>query len=97
MLQILFKPFRLQDAEENLSVFDNYSDKQEFSLKDQEKINQGTDGTVKVYMEKNAQVMSQSKVYKQYLENTENMSNRTTYAQNRKKMWYIILFRPVYM
>ena len=82
LLQTLVKPFRLQEAEKNLLVFDNYSDNQEFSLKDQERINQGTNGTVGAYMEENAQVMPQNKAYQQYFENTENMYNRTTYAPN---------------
>ena len=63
-------------------MFDNYSDNQEFSLKEQERINRVTNGTVKAYMEENAQVMPQGKAYQQYLENTENTSSWTTYAQN---------------
>ena len=82
LLQTLVKPFRLQEAKETLLVSDNYSDNQEFSLKDQERINQVTSGTVRAYMGQNAQVMPQSKAYQQCLENNENMSNRTTYAQN---------------
>ena len=39
LLQILVEPFRLQEAEETLLVFDSYSDNQEFSLKEQERIN----------------------------------------------------------
>ena len=82
LLQTSVKPFRLQEAEETLLVFDNYSDNQEFSLKEQERINRVTNGTVRAYMEENAQVMPQGKAYQQYLENTENTFCRTTYAQN---------------
>ena len=46
LLQTFVKPFRLQEAEETLLVFDNYSDNQEFSLKVQERINRVIDGTV---------------------------------------------------
>ena len=46
LLQTLVKPFRLQEAEETLLVFDNYSDNQEFSLKVQERINRVINGTV---------------------------------------------------
>ena len=82
LLQTLVKPFRLQEAEETLLVFDNYSDDQEFSLKEQERINRVTNCTLRAYMEENAQVMPQGKAYQQYLENTENTSSWTTYAQN---------------
>ena len=51
LLQILVKPFRLQEAEETLLVFDSYSDNQEFSLKEQERINRVINGTVRVYLE----------------------------------------------
>ena len=51
LLQILVKPFRLQEAGETLLVFDSYSDNQEFSLKEQERINRVINGTVRVYLE----------------------------------------------
>ena len=82
LLQTLVKPFRLQEAEETLLVFDNYSDIQEFSLEEHERINRFTNGTIRAYMEENAQVMPQGKAHQQHLENTENTSSRTTYAQN---------------
>ena len=72
-------------------MFDNYSDDQEFSLKEQKRINRITNGTVRAYMEENAQVMPQGKAYQQYLGNTENTSSRITYAQNWKEMFYLIL------
>ena len=72
-------------------MLDNYSDNQEFSLKVQERINRVTNGTVRAYMEEDAQVIPQGKAYQQYLENTENGSSRTTYAQNWKEMVYLIL------
>ena len=46
LLQSSIKSFRLQEAEETLFVFDNYSDNQEFSLKEQERINRVTNGTI---------------------------------------------------
>ena len=82
LLQTLVKLFRLQKAEETLLVFDNYSDNQEFSLKEQERINRVINGTVRAYIEENALVMPQGKAYQQYLEYTENTSSRTTYVQN---------------
>ena len=51
LLQILVEPFRLQEAEETLLVFDSYSDNQEFSLKVQERINRVINGTVRAYLE----------------------------------------------
>ena len=51
LLQILVEPFRLQEAEETLLVFDSYSDNQEFSLKEQERINRVINGTVRAYLE----------------------------------------------
>ena len=72
-------------------MFDNYSDDLEFSLKEQKRINRVTNGAVRVHMKENAQVMPQGKAYQQYLENTENTSSWTTYAQNWKEMMYLIL------
>ena len=46
LLQTLVKPFRLQEAKETLFVFGNYSDNQEFSLKEQERINRIINGDV---------------------------------------------------
>lgn len=53
MLQTLVNAFRLQEAEETILVFDNYSKNQEFSLKEQERINPVTNSAVTVYMEEN--------------------------------------------
>ena len=52
----------------------------ELSLKEQERINRVINGTVRGYMEENAQVMPQGKAYQQYLESTEKTS-RTTYRK----------------
>ena len=54
-------------------VINNYSKNQEFFLKQQERINQVTNGRYykSAYMRKLPK-MSQAKAYKQYLENTEN-------------------------
>ena len=40
--------FSLKEAEETILVFDNYSDNEEFSLTQQERINRVTNGTVRV-------------------------------------------------
>lgn len=53
LLQTLVNAFRLQEAEETILVFDNYSDIQELSLKEQERISQVTNSTVKVYIGEN--------------------------------------------
>ena len=52
-----------------MSVFANYSDNEEFSLKQQERINRVTNFILRVYTEKNAQEMIQGKAYQQYFEN----------------------------
>ena len=73
MFQTLVKALRTQEAEETVLVFDNYSNNQEFFLKQQERINRVTKGWYykSAYMRKLPK-MSQGKAYKQYLENTEN-------------------------
>ena len=53
LLQTLVKAFRLREAEETILVFDNYSDIQELSLKEQERISQVTNSTVRVYIGEN--------------------------------------------
>ena len=103
MFQTLVKALRTQEAEETVLVFDNYSNNQEFFLKQQERINRVTNGRYykSVYVRKLPK-MSQGKVYKQYLENTENkaelidrfcknISCKTTNTQNEKEMYYLIL------
>lgn len=50
MFETLAKAFRLQEAGEAILVFDNYCDNQDFSLKEQEKVNRVTNGTIRVYM-----------------------------------------------
>ena len=62
----------MQESEEAILVFDNYSDNQEFSLKLQERINRAANGTEKEYMGKSTQEMPQGKAYQQYLGNTGN-------------------------
>ena len=69
--QLLLKDFRLQEAEETVLKFDNCSDNQEFSLKQQERVNRVTNGTIRVYMCENAPKMPRGKAYQQNLENTE--------------------------
>ena len=49
LFQTLFKAFRLQEAKETILVFDSYYDKQEFPLKEQERINRVTNFTVRAY------------------------------------------------
>ena len=73
LFQTLVKALRTQEAEETVLVFDNYSNNQEFFLKQQERINRVTKGWYykSAYMRKLPK-MSQGKAYKQYLENTEN-------------------------
>ena len=73
LFETLVKAFSLQQAKETLLMFDNYSGNQEFSLKQQKKINQVTSGTIRVYMGTNAQ----GKAFKQYLENTGNKAELT--------------------
>ena len=53
LLQTLVNAFRLQEAEETILVFDNYSKNQEFSLKEQERINPVTNSAVTAYMGEN--------------------------------------------
>ena len=55
-------------------MFDNHSDNQEFFLKQQERINRVTNGTIRVHIGENIQEIYQSKAYQQYLENTENIA-----------------------
>ena len=72
MFQTLVNALRTQEAEEVL-VFDNYSNNQDFFLKQQERINRVTNGRYhkSAYVRKLPK-MSQGKAYKQYLENTKN-------------------------
>ena len=44
LFQTLVKALRTQEAEETVLVFDNYSNNQEFFLKQQERINRVTNG-----------------------------------------------------
>ena len=44
LFQTLVKAFRAQEADETVLVFDNYSNNQEFFLKQQERINRVTNG-----------------------------------------------------
>ena len=69
LFQTLVKALRLQ---ETVLVFDNYSDRQGFFLKQQERINWVTNGTVRMYIGGNAQEMFEGKGYQQYLENKGN-------------------------
>ena len=73
LFQTLVKALRTQEAEETVLVFDNYSSNQEFFSKQQERINRVTNGRYykSAYVRKLPK-MSQDKVYKQYLEKTEN-------------------------
>ena len=66
-------------------MFDKYCDNQEFSLKEQERINGVINGTVSAYMEENAQVMPQGKAYQQYLENTKNTPAQPRTLKTEKK------------
>ena len=71
-------------------MFDNYSDNEEFSLKEQKIINRVTNSTVRAYMEENAQVLPQGKAYQQYLENRK-------YVQQdhvRSKLKGNVVFNP---
>ena len=72
MFQTLVNALRTQEAEEVL-VFDNYSNNQDFFLKQQERINRVTNGRyyISTYMKKLTKML-QGKAYKQYLENIEN-------------------------
>ena len=93
MFQTLIKALRTQEAEETVLVFDNYSNNQEFFLKQQERINRVTNGRYykSVYVRKLSK-MSQGKAYKQYLEKAENKAElilqytsiKTTNTQNEK-------------
>ena len=67
LFQTLVKVLRTQE------VFDNYSNNQEFFLKQQETINRVTNGRYykSAYLRKLIK-MFQGEAYKQYLENTEN-------------------------
>ena len=67
LFQTLVKVLRIQE------VFDNYSNNQEFFLKQQEIINRVTNGRYykSAYLRKLIK-MFQGEAYKQYLENTEN-------------------------
>ena len=73
LFQTLVNTLKTQEAEETVLVFDNYSNNQEFFLKQQERINRVTNGRYykSAYVRKLPKI-SQDKVYKQYLENTEN-------------------------
>ena len=89
LFQTLVKALRTQEAEETVLVFDNYNNNQEFFLNQQERTNRVTN--VRYY--KSAYVrklpkMSQGKVYKQYLEKTEN------FAELVDRFWKIHPARP---
>ena len=73
MFQTLVKAFRTQEAEETVFIFDNYSNNQDFFLKQQKRINRVTNGRyyISTYMKKLTKML-QGKAYKQYLENTDN-------------------------
>ena len=73
LFQTLVNTLKTQEAEETVLVFDNYSNNQEIFLKQQERINRVTNGRYykSAYVRKLPKI-SQDKVYKQYLENTEN-------------------------
>ena len=73
LFQTLVKALRTQEAEETVLVFDNYSNNQEFFLKQQERINRVTNGRYyqRAYVGKLPEI-SQGKTYKKYLENREN-------------------------
>ena len=72
LFQTLVKALRLQEAEETMLVFDNYSDNQEFFLRQQERMNRLTNGTVRVYIGESTQEMPRGNAYQQCLKNTEN-------------------------
>ena len=73
LFQTLVNTLKTQEAEETVLVFDNYSNNQEFFLKQQERINRVTNGRYykSAYVRKLPK-MFHSKGYKQCLENTEN-------------------------
>ena len=73
LFQTLVNTLKTQEAEETVLVFDNYSNNQEFFLKQQERINRVTNGRYykSAYVRKLPK-MFHSKAYKQCLENTEN-------------------------
>ena len=68
LFQTLVKALRLQ---ETVLVFDNYSDSQEFFLKQQERIDWVTNGTVRMYMGGNAQECPKVKVINNTLKTKE--------------------------
>ena len=72
LFRTFVKAFCLQKT---IIVFDNCSYNQEFSLKQQERINRTTNNTVRMYMGENAKEMSQGKACQQSLENTRNKLN----------------------
>ena len=101
--QTLLTALRTQEAEETVLVFDNYSNNQEFFLKQQERINRVTNGRYykSVYVRKLPK-MSQGKAYKQYLENTENKAelidrfckihpSRPQTLKTKSEMFYLFL------
>ena len=92
LFQTLVKALRLQEAEETILVFDNYSDNQEFFLRQQERMNRLTNGTVRVYIGESTQEMPEVtpinnalKTQKTRLNSLTDLHNayiKTTYAQN---------------
>ena len=73
LFQTLVKALRTQEAEETVLVFNNYSNNQDFFLKQPERINRVTNGRYykSAYVRK-LQRISQGKTYKKFLENIEN-------------------------
>ena len=82
MFQNLVQAFRLPEAEETILIFDKYSDNQKFFLKQQERINRATNGTVSVYVWPIKNVLKTQKIRLNSLTVVHNTSSKTKSARN---------------
>ena len=82
LFQNLVQAFRLPEAEETILIFDKYSDNQKFFLKQQERINRATNGTVSVYVWPIKNVLKTQKIRLNSLTVVHNTSSKTKSARN---------------
>ena len=74
-IQNFIKVYKLKESTETILVFDNYTDKIEYSLKEQERSDRaGSIAPLQIHTGEICQEIRQGKNYQGFLSNTENKS-----------------------
>ena len=82
LFKILIKVYKLKESSETILVFDNYTDKFEYSLKEEERLDRaGSTIPLRTYIREISREMFQGKSYQDFLLNTENKAQESKRKQ----------------